>query len=170
VPLASTCAYMKSLVDGLTMPGGLPDMAGYITPPDPNVDSQFPTAYVWPSEFDETRNPEFGGTIPRNTGPGTPSGFKPITHMIDIFVVYFQANDDPDADSLFPGIVDAVMAQLRTSADPAPITDPYTGVESNLYDVGEVMKGRIVVSAVEDQVWNRYDCLLVCTVHELIQA
>ena len=170
MPVASTTLYLKSLLDGLAMPGGLENMVSYVTPPDPNTESQYPTSYVWPSEFDETRNPEFGGTIPRNTGPGTPSGFKPITHMIDIFIVYFMANDEPDSDSLFPGVVDAVMAALRTSEDPALITDPYTGMESNLYDVGEVIKGRIVVSAVEDQVFNRYDCLLVCTVHELIQA
>jgi hypothetical protein len=145
-------------------------MRAFIMPPDPNDESQYPTAYVWPADFDESRNPQAGGSIPRNTGPGTPSGFKPVEHSIEIFILYFQAGDAPDADSLFPGIVDAVDAALRTSADPAQITDPYTGMQSTLYDVGEVIRGRITVSAVADQAFNRLDCLLTCTVHELIQA
>lgn len=161
---------MKSLLDGLAMPSSLPAMRAVIMPPDPNDDSDMPTAYVWPADFDESRDDEQGGAIPRNTGPGTPSGNKAIEHMIEVFIIYFQAGDDPDADSLFPGIVDAVLAAFRTSADPAPITDPWTGATSNLYDVGEVMRGRIVVSATQDQAMNRLDCLLTCTVHELIQA
>jgi hypothetical protein len=173
MPIASVCLYFKGLLDGLPMPGGTPAMRSYIMPPDPNDESQFPTAYVWPADFDESRNPEFAGTIPRNTGPGTPSGQKPIEHGIEIFIVWFQAGDDPDADSMFPGIVDAVMAELRTSPElvgGVPLTDPWTGTQSSLFGVGEVMRGRIVVSATADQAFNRLDCLLTCPVRELIQA
>jgi signal recognition particle subunit SEC65 len=161
---------MKSILDGLAMPSSLPPMRAVIMPPDPNDDSDMPTAYVWPADFDESRDDEQGGTVPRNTGPGTPSATKAIEHMIEVFIVYFQAGDDPDADSLFPGIVDAVTAAFRTSEDPAPITDPWTGAASSLFDVGEIMRGRIVVSATQDQAMNRLDCLLTCTVHELIRA
>jgi hypothetical protein len=170
MPLASTTAYIKSLLNGLPMPGGLPNMAAYINPPDPNDEANIPTAYVWAPDFDESRNEEQGGTIPRNSGPGTPSGTKALEHMIEVFLVYFQANDDPQADSLFFGVVDASLAALRTSDDPAIITDPYTGMQSSLYDVGEVMRGRTVISAVGDQAWNRLDALLTCTVHEIFQA
>lgn len=170
MPVTSTCLYIKTLLAQLPMPGGLPNLAAYITPMDPNVDSQYPTAYVWPTDWDESRTGEHGGTIPRNSGPGTVSGIKPIEHSIDIYIVYFMPDDAPLADSLFTGIVDAVTAQLRTSEDPAPVTDPFTGTQSVLIDVGEVMKGRIVVSATSDQAWNRYDALLTCTVHELIRA
>ena len=65
------------------------------------------------------------------------------------------------------------MAALRTSPDPGggvPVTDPWVGTVSSLFDVGEVMRGRIVVSATSDQAFNRLDCLLTCPVHELIQA
>lgn len=173
MPIASTALYMKSLLDGLNMPGGTLPMRAYIMPPDPNDETQYPTAYVWPADFDESRAGAQGGSIPRNTGPGTPSGFKPVEHSIEIFIVWFQQGDDPDADSMFPGIVDAAMAALRTSPDPiggVPITDPWTGQQTSLFDVGEVMRGRIVVSATSDQGFNRLDCLLTCTVHELIQA
>lgn len=173
MPIASTCLYMQSLLNGLNMPGGAPEMRAYIMPLDPNDESQYPTAYVWPADFDESRDPDTGGTVPRNSGPGTPSGFKPIEHQIEVFIVWFQQGDDPSADSLFPGIVDAAMAALRTSPDPGggvPVTDPWVGTVSSLFDVGEVMRGRIVVSATSDQAFNRLDCLLTCPVHELIQA
>jgi len=161
---------MKGLLDGLNMPSALPGMRAFIMPPDPNDESQFPTAYVWPADFDESRDPGGGGSLNRNTGLGTASGQKAIEHSIEVFIVFFQAGDAPDADSLFPGIVDAAMSALRTSADPAPVTDPYTNAPSTLIDVGEVMRGRIVVSATQDQAINRLDCLLTCTVHEIIYA
>jgi len=170
VPIASTTSWFKQLLDGLAMPGGLPNMAAYVNPPDPNDEGGIPTAYVWAPDFDESREGQQGGSIPRNTGPGTPSGTKALEHMIEIFLVYFQAGDDPQADTLFFGIVDAVMARLRTSDDPAPVTDPYTGQQSQLLDVGEVIRGRTTISAVADQAFNRLDALLTCTVHEIFQA
>ena len=122
MPIASTLAFVKKQLDGLPMPGGIPNMAAYITPPDPNVEAQYPTAYVWPTTGHESRQDP--GTIPRNTGPGTPAGFKPINHMVDVFIIYFGADDDPQADSLFPGIVDAAMFALRTCEDSATLHGP----------------------------------------------
>ena len=170
MPILSTLQYMKGLLDQLAMPGGLPNMAAYITPPDPNVQAEIPTCYVWPTKGREARESGRGGTIPRNTGPETPSGTKPLSHMIDLFIVWFQADDDPQADSLFPGIVDAVMFALRTSEDPDVIVDPYTAQASQLIDVGEDMTYEIVISALEDERYNRYDALVVAEIMELIQA
>jgi hypothetical protein len=152
------------------MPGiNTPNMVAYITPPDPNVEAATPTAYVWPTDGRESRSAP--GTIPRNTGPGTPSGFKPIEHTIDVFIVWFGADDDPQADSLFPGMVDAVMAALRTSPDSQPLQDPYNpSITSTLYDLGEQITYQIVISALADQAYDRYDCLLRCMITELIQA
>ena len=162
--------FVKNQLDGIPMPGGVPNMAAYITPPDPNVEATIPTAYVWPTDGHESRDEP--GTIPRNTGPGTPAGFKPINHMVDVFIVYFGADDDPQADSLFPGIVDAAMFALRTCEDSATLQDPYNpNVTTTLYDLGEIMSYQIVISALADQAFNRYDCLLRCgPVMELIQA
>jgi len=172
MPIASTLAYVKGLLDELPLPGGLPPLAAHIVPPDPNEEAGAgPAAYVWPSKGHESRNPEDGGTIPRNTGPGTPAGTKPARHMIDVFIDYFAPDDEEDVDSLFPGIVDTVMAQLRTSADPVQVTDPYNPyMVSTLIDVGETMEYEIVVNAVADQVFDRFQCLLQCSVLELIRA
>ena len=152
------------------MPGGLPNMAARITPRDPEVETDIPTAYVWPTDGDEGRDPEKGGAVPRNSGVGTASGTKGTEHNIDVYVVWFGADDEPDIDCLFPGVVDAVMAAFRFSADPAQAVDPYTGQVSTLVDVGEKMSYRITLRSLVEQAFNRYDCLLSLSVLEVIQA
>ena len=164
--------WVQSLLDDLPLPGdGTANLSAVITPPDPNVETAaVPTAYIWPTRGIESRNSAMGGTIPRNTGPGTPSGLKPLEHSLEIFLVYFGQDDDTESDTLFPGIVEAVMQALRTSPDPAQVSDPYSGVVSTFVDVGETMSWEIVINAVEDQAFNRYDCLLTCKMFELIFA
>ena len=57
MPIASTLAFVKNQLDGLPMPGGLPNMAAYITPPEPERGGPDPTAYVWPTDGHESRQP-----------------------------------------------------------------------------------------------------------------
>jgi hypothetical protein len=168
MPIASTLQYLQGLLDGLPMPETCPPMAAYVDPPDPNTETDIPTAYVWPTNFGEDRDPKKGGrSMPRNTGPGTFSGVKIIEHSVDIYIVWMGANDDP----LFPGIVDAAMKALRFAAPmPTQVTDPYDGTVSQINDVGETMTGKIVVSALADQAYNRYDSLIVVPVAEEISA
>jgi hypothetical protein len=172
VPIASVLSFVKQQLAGIPMPGpNALAMKAYITPPDPNVDAQIPTAYVWPTDGTESRDTGKGGSSPRNTGPGTPAGWKPIEHVVDVFIVYFMADDDPQADSLFPGIVDAAMYALRTCQDSATLADPYNpNITSTLYDLGENLHYQIVISALADQAYNRYDALIRCSCYELIQA
>lgn len=170
MPINSVQVYIKGLLDGLPMPYALPNMVAYITPPDPNVEAEFPTAYIWPSNGDESRDAAKGGTIPRNTGPGTPSGFKNIDHTIDVWIVYFGQDDDPQADTAFPGIVDAVMQRLRTSPERPLVSDPLTGIDSALLDIGEKMSYRIELRALSDQAYNRYDGLVTVPLIEVMQA
>jgi hypothetical protein len=170
MPIASSLGYVKGLLVGLPMPGSLPAMNAYITPPDPNTETDIPTAYVWPTEGAEGRDPEKGGAVPRNSGPGTASGTKGTEHAIDVYVVWFGADDEPDIDSLFPGIVDAVMAAFRFSDDPAAAVDPYTGEQSTLVDIGERMSYRITLRSLVEQAYNRYDALVGLSVTEIIRA
>lgn len=170
MPIVSAQVYIRNLLDGLAMPGNAPALAAYITPPDPNVDAATPAAYIWPADGEESRNPVMGGTIPRAAFTGAASGFKPVEHALEIYMVWFGQDDDPDSDTWFPGMVDAVMAALRASPDPAIVTDPWTGVQSNLIDVGENMTYRITIRALDDQRYNRYDALITLRLHELIAA
>jgi hypothetical protein len=169
VPINSTQTYIQSLLDGMILPYALPSLAAYITPPDPNVEAEVPTAYVWPSDGDESRDPAKGGTIPRNTGPGTPSGWKNIDHSIDVWLVWFAQDDDPLSDTAFPAIVDAVMYKLRTSPERPLVVDPVTEQQSWLLDIGEKMTYRITLRSLMDQSYNRYDGLVNVQVTEVLQ-
>lgn len=169
MPISSVIAYVAKVLDGLPMPENCPPMAAEVIPPDPNEETDVPTAYVWPQKFGEDRDPKKGGrSMPRNTGPGTFSGVKVITHDVYIYIVWMGANDDP----LFTGIVDAAMFALRTcNPMPTVVTDPYLPVlVTQINDVGEVQNGEIYVRALADQAYNRYDCLLIVPVVEEISA
>ena len=77
---------------------------------------------------------------------------------------------DPNFATLFPGMVDAIRAVLRVSADPVEITDPWTSEQSWLVDVGETMTYDLDLWAVENQRIERWDCMLTCSVLEVIFA
>lgn len=173
--IVATQVYLQGLINNLawpfpTSPTPVPNLVAYITPPDPNVEATVPTAYVWPSNGDENRDGARGGTVPRALTLGGASGFKGVIHAIDVYLVYFLANNDPDADNLFPAMVDQVMSALRVSADPVKVTDPYTAIDSWLIDVGERMTYQITVRSLVDQGFNRYDALLALSINELIAA
>lgn len=172
MPINTTQIYINDLLNGLVWPfTAVPALQSQITPPDPNVDATTPQAYVWPAHGNEGRDPRRGGTIPRATGPNSPSGLKTQTHRLEIYLVYFEADDDPDADSLFPGMVDWIMNALRLSQDTTPVLlDPWTNRESYLIDVGEQMDYQITVRALADQRHNRYDGLITCVINEVFAA
>jgi hypothetical protein len=163
VGIASCVAFVKTVLDDLAMPGGAPPMAAYINAPDPNTQTTIPTAYVWPSSFDTSRD-----TVPRNLGPYSQAGagFKAKQHGIDVFIVWMDGSNAADSDTIFPGIVDFAVAALETVKMPQLITDPYNGAVTEMVNLGEVIRGRIVASAVEDERFLRYDCLLNLPVQE----
>ena len=158
------------------MPGGAPPLTAFITPP-PVDDNPLggPHAFVWPTNGEESRNPERGGTVPRALtrpvpGANPNSGTKGLDHVVHIYVIWDQANDDDQADSWFPGMIDAICWQLRVSADPVVVTDSYDGTISQLVDVGETISYQITVRFLEDQRYLRYDCLLPIPVLEILQS
>jgi hypothetical protein len=164
-------AYLLSILNGLEMPANIAAAQAFITPPDPRVQARVPAIYIWPADGQENRSGELGGTIPRNTGPNTPSGTKGLLHQFDIYVTWFSSNSGRQADPLFPGIVDTIMFALRTSQpNPAEMTDPYTGQTSTIYNVGEDQKYRIGVEATADERWLRYDSLIGCSIWEILNA
>jgi hypothetical protein len=171
VPVVVVQQFLRALLDGLEMPASVPAAEAFITPPDPRVKAKVPAIYVWPSDGQENRSKELGGTIPRNTGPGTPSGTKGLLHQFDVYVTWFSANQGRQADPLFPGIVDTIMLALRTSQpNPYEATDPYSGITSTIYNVGEALKYRIGIEATADERWLRYDSLIQCSIWEIINA
>jgi len=163
--------YLLSLLDSLELPYGVPAAKAYVTPPDPRVQAKVPAIYIWPSDGIENRSSELGGTIPRNTGPGTASGTKGLKHQMDVYVTWFSSNSGRQQDPVFPAIVDTVMMALRYSLpNPYQATDPATNLTSSVYNTGEELRYRTGVEATADERWLRYDCLLQVTVWELINA
>ena len=87
--LAAVQQYIKSNLDGIGWPfGGVENLACYIQPPNPNVQSEIPTAYVWMQRDRETRDTDRlkTGTIPRAATPGGASGAKAVTFPVDVSV------------------------------------------------------------------------------------
>lgn len=173
MPINTAQVYIKNLLNGLVWPmANVPPLVMNITPPDPNVDAQEPQGYVWPSRGTESRSEHRGGTLPRAISFGAASGLKVIEHHMELFVVWWGQDDDPDSDTLFPGMVDAIMSTLRVSADPTPqLTDPWVPAQvSYLIDVGEDMDYEITVRAITDQRYNRYDALITMTLNEVFPS
>jgi hypothetical protein len=169
--LVAVQSFLLQLLDDLPMPYGFPNAAAYVTPPDPRVKGKVPAIYIWPSEGDENRTSELGGTVPRNTGIGTSSGTKGIMHRMDVYLTWFSANSGKQGDPVFPAMMDAVMFALRYSQpNPAYITDPNTNLTSTIYNVGENMTYRTGIESTADERWMRYDALIVVHVWEIFNA
>src|ERR1700733_13732497 len=165
-------SFVRGLLDGIGMPAGTPYRAAYLNPPDPNVESEFPTAYILSSSGPESRNPKYAGTMSRNQGPGTSSGFKTIVHSVRAVIVYYLASDDPEGDILFAGIRDGIMARLRYSyPNPALMTDPYTGIVTQAANTGEDMVYAIYPpQATSNQRFNLWQGEITVPIIEVIQA
>ena len=171
MPIVTVQSYILSLLNGLEMPYNVPAAKAYITPPDPRVQAKVPAIYIWPSDGTENRSNELGGTIPRNTGPNTPSGTKGLLHQMDVYITWFSSNSGQQADPKFPAIVDTVMMALRFSQpNPAYLTDPATNLTSTVYNTGENMHYRIGIESTDDERWLRYDSLIQCSIWEIINA
>jgi hypothetical protein len=171
VPVLTVQTFLLSLLDGLPMPYGIPNAKAFITPPDPRVNAKVPAIYVWPADGNENRSPELGGTVPRNTGPGTSSGTKGMLHRPDVYMTWFSANSGKQQDPRFPGMVDALMFALRYSQpNPAEMADPNTGLVSTIYNVGEEMSYRTGIESTADERAKRYDCLVTVSIWEIFRA
>lgn len=172
MPINTTQVYINNLINGLVWPfTGVPALQSQITPPDPNVEANIPQAYVWPARGTESRNPKMGGTIPRATSDTSPSGLKAQRHRLEIFLIWWGQDDDPDSDTLFPGMVDTIMDTLRVSPDTTPVlNDPWTNRQSYLIDVGENMDYEITIRSLIDERYNRYDALITCNIYEIFAA
>jgi hypothetical protein len=63
------------------------------------------------------------------------------------------------------------MAALRyCQPNPAELTDPNTGLTSTVYNVGEIMRYRPGIEALDDERFLRYDALINVSVWEIMNA
>jgi hypothetical protein len=125
VPLNSTQQHCVKILDGLPIPGGTQTLQAFITPPM-NKKLDGPLAFVWGGRMTAARL-----AMPRGMG------FKKLTWSMDAYLAYETNPNVDELDQQFPLICDAVMAALWTTPMPVPITDPTTGVVSQLDSIGE---------------------------------
>lgn len=135
MPLNSVQQYIANQLNGLEMPiMGSQPLEAYITPPTvENLNS--PKAYVWGSRCRGRRQ-----TAPRTISgiPGSPTaGFKHLDWTIDIFLAYETTPDSVTVDQEFPSVIDSVLTKLWTIPMPTFITDPITGLTTQILAVGE---------------------------------
>src|SRR5262249_14448203 len=89
--------YIHGLPDGFPAPGNPGALPAYIAGPDPDPPDG-PVAWIWPAPGDEKRR-----ALPRNLNgqPGT-AGWKDSAQVIHIYLLYFLADEEPDADNALP--------------------------------------------------------------------
>lgn len=154
----------------------------YVQPPNPNVQSEIPTIYVWMQRDRESRDTDKlkTGTIPRIEFPGGPSGTKAVDYTIPIWIVWMMDISDPDIQNLFPGMIWAVRSVLRgatygangsISATPVELADPWTGESSYLIDLGEEMQTENYERSLSPEgSLLRFDAVIDCSVSEAIAS
>jgi hypothetical protein len=132
MPLNSVQHYVKNLVNGLAIPAPIgKTLDTWITPP-PVESMDQPHCYIWGGRVSPSRQ-----TMPRT------AGFKKYPWLIDIYLVYETSAQkgstglNPTLDSEFPVLIDAVLKVFTTTVMPILITDPDTGVISQIQHIGE---------------------------------
>jgi hypothetical protein len=185
VSLAAVQSFIAGLLDQMTWPpsmAGLPPANCYIQPPNPNVQSEIPTIYVWMQRDQESRDHDKlkSGTVPRIAYPGGPSGTKAVDYTIPVWMVWVMDISDPDVTNLFPGMVWQVRSVLRGSAygaggqasvTPQLLTDPWTGEQSWLMDLGEDITTENYERALTPEgSLLRFDAVMDCSVSEVIAS
>ncbi len=124
---------IRTLLDGLAVPGQTVTLTAYVEPPPVVITSDGPVAYVWGGRGDERR-----ATIPRGGLSPFPGGAqKRVEHTVDI-ILQWSFETGTEYDQVFPLVIDAVRAQLRGQYDlRSTVTDPTTGEQSVMTDLGE---------------------------------
>lgn len=123
--------YVCGLLDQLQIPGVAQPLTAYVTPPTVE-DLDGPRAYVWGARMRGKRQ-----TAPRITTTAASAGFKRLDWVVDVYLVYETLPDSPTVDQEFPVLIDAVMNRTWTTPMPVYITDPTTGVQSQVLQIGE---------------------------------
>lgn len=165
--LNATQLYVKGLLDGLVLPiAELGALEAHVSYPNP-LDQITPLCFIWGAIGLEDRH-----TMPR-AQPGNLSsgGFKDTAYDIDLWLFHAELSDDPNADSLFPVVIDAVRRVLRNTQMMVKLTDSVTGETSTIKKIGERIKlDYMPMKALEDQRMVQYECRLIVSVVEAIQA
>lgn len=134
MPLNSVQHYVHDLINNMVLPSpvtGRGPLDCAITPPAlQSLDG--PHCYVWGGHVDKERQ-----TMPRG------AGFSKYPWRMSIWLIYETSAQlgpsgrNPNLDSEFPVLLDAVTKLLARTTMPILITDPDTGDISQIQGIGE---------------------------------
>lgn len=163
MPLNSIQQHCVSIIDGLPIPGSADALTATIQPPN-FEDLDGPRAFIWGGTMRGERQ-----TAPRGDAPK--AGFKRLNWVVDVWLSYLTTPDAPDVDRAFPLIVDAVMSAFWSTPMPVFITDPVTGLVSQLLQIGEEFELEAPTArATQTQRMLYYTARLGLDVYEAVQA
>lgn len=169
MPLNTVHEYLRRMLDGTQIPGSAGTAEAFIAPPDPETEPT-PKFYIWGSTVSEDRMAS--PRVPEN-GDLAQAGWKEMNHLLDIWLVWFS-DEDTDSSTInvaFPAVVDMLAKILRESPDPVKVSDPLTGMDSELLDIGERMAiDMYPPRAMEDARILRYDAKFQLTILETFQS
>ena len=144
---------------------GTAPLQAYIAPPIPDT-MVTPRCYIWGATFRENRY-----TAPRiNVTPGT-AGFKMVTYQLQHYLFVMDDPNTPGVESRFPVLITQVQELLRTTPMNVHITDPQTGVVTQLLSIGETFQVRYDLErTLKDQRYVRLLAQITATIKEAKQA
>lgn len=125
--LNSVLQHVKGVVNGLAVPGQSQPVTARVVPPPVEPMTDAPIAYVTLAG----RAKGSRQTMPR--GPG----FTAVDWPVGITLDFPYPASAPDVEQAFYVIADAVLAALWADPMPVFITDPTTGVKTQMTAIGE---------------------------------
>ena len=145
----------KNITDGISSPLYQRNLVAYVTPPNPGK-LPGPAAYIWVTQGLNKRQ-----TAHRSTG------FRDTTWTVSVWLMSPGSSTDPNADSAFACLIDAVINAWVTTPMPIPVTDAYTGNTSQMVAIGEDFTvQQSPVHTLSDQRLFLYEALLEFTIRE----
>jgi hypothetical protein len=123
--LNAVLQHVKGVVNGIAIPGQQKTLTAAVVPP-PLEPMSGVLAYVTPGRMTGRRQ-----TSPR--GPGFTEPHWPVDITLDLE----DLSADPVIEQVFPLAVDAVLAAIWADTMPVFITDPTTGIRTQLLAIGE---------------------------------
>ena len=122
-----------------------------------------PQIFVWAGDLTETRH-----TIPRLYG------YKRVEHRLTVWLQMATSSDGSGTGSAlaFPVLIDAVLATLRATSEPVPLTDSVTGATSVMQSIGETIsvKHPPPMAAAQQSLILWHSATLTVSITEEIQA
>lgn len=138
--LNSILQHVKTVLDGLPLPGQSQPLTVRVVPPPMEPLGSAPIAYL-----------TLGGRMhgKRQTMPRG-AGFTQLEWPVAVTVFFEDLATDANLEQAFYLIADAILIALWAAEMPVPVTDPTTGVQTQLLAIGEeygVQMGDVVATA-----------------------